>query len=279
MTPVESTMFEFASSLIKDARPVESPGLPSRVRRFADAEDNHYVVKHHHDATRFSRELQAYRVDLDPIRDLTPELVGVDHDHLNLLLTWVPGTSGSDLETGSEAEINLHRDAGRGLSRLHQSSCESASRTIGPALADRLQLWRARVSKDLVLTAAERGSIDSACRYLAATPMATSICHLDFQPRNWRRDLDGAFRLLDFEHLRRDARIRDLARSWWRHWHDRPQLKEAFLEGYGIHLDNTDRRLLDAFGFYEALTALGRGQEAEEPELYDFGRNLLDALT
>ncbi|WP_112136092.1 phosphotransferase enzyme family protein [Glycomyces dulcitolivorans] len=279
MPPSETAgVLDFAQRHLSGATIEDGAGQTTRLWRCTDSDGNRYAVKRLTNPERFDRELAAYQTHLEPIRTHVPELIAADAEERLLLLTWLPGRKGTEIEAGSEAELNLHHQAGHCLSRLHRASSTGISRTIGPQLADRLQHWRVRVDHHLILTTVQRQRIDANVRYLAATPMATSICHLDFQPRNWLLD-HRAFHLLDFEHLRRDARIRDLARSWWRHWYDRPDLKDAFLTGYEVPLGDTDRRLLDAFGCYEALTAISRGHETESGELYDFGRNLLDDLT
>jgi thiamine kinase-like enzyme len=108
--------------------------------------------------------------------------------------------------------------------------------------------------------------------------MEVRFCHLDFQPRNWIVDDNGTVRLIDFEHARPDARIRDMARLAHRYWPHRPDLCQAFVRGYGTSLSEQERTLLYHFGALEAATALVRGRDTDDADLVMHGRALLDRL-
>nr|WP_241779626.1 hypothetical protein [Streptomyces natalensis] len=107
--------------------------------------------------------------------------------------------------------------------------------------------------------------------------MDSAICHLDYQPRNWH--VGVGFWTFDFEHMRRDARIRDFARLEFRHWQAAPQLREAFFTGYGSRLTDTEQRLLERFGAIEAVTAIVRGHEQGDAVLSAHGHTVLAQLS
>jgi Ser/Thr protein kinase RdoA (MazF antagonist) len=68
-------------------------------------------------------------------------------------------------------------------------------------------------------------------------------CHLDFQPRNWLVSSPGDVSVIDFEHARIDLPARDLVRLRFRTWPGHPDLRDAFLDGYGRPLSPTEDRL------------------------------------
>jgi aminoglycoside phosphotransferase (APT) family kinase protein len=103
-------------------------------------------------------------------------------------------------------------------------------------------------------------------------------CHLDFQPRNWLVSSPGDVSVIDFEHARIDLPARDLVRLRFRTWPGQPDLRDAFLDGYGHPLSPTEDRLTWHLGALDALTALARGQEKTDPELVAVGRNTLRQL-
>ena len=70
-------------------------------------------------------------------------------------------------------------------------------------------------------------------------------CHRDWQPRNWLVDDAGEPWAIDFEHARVGPWFEDVGRLWWREWQGRPDLAEAFFDGYGRRLDGDDRRWFD----------------------------------
>jgi aminoglycoside phosphotransferase (APT) family kinase protein len=103
-------------------------------------------------------------------------------------------------------------------------------------------------------------------------------CHLDFQPRNWLIGPPGDVSVIDFEHARIDLPARDLVRLRFRTWPGRPDLRDAFLEGYGRSLSPAEDRLTWHLGALDALTALARGYENADPELVAVGRDTLRQL-
>lgn len=103
-------------------------------------------------------------------------------------------------------------------------------------------------------------------------------CHLDFQPRNWLIGKPGEVSLIDFEHTRTDLPARDFVRLWFRVWATRPDLREAFLDGYGRPLTQAEDQLIWHLGAIDALTALARGHETANPELTASGHATLRQL-
>jgi thiamine kinase-like enzyme len=103
-------------------------------------------------------------------------------------------------------------------------------------------------------------------------------CHLDYQPANWLIDATGTLRILDFEHARIDATPRDLVRLTYRHWTRRPDLREAFLDGYGRALTGTEQQTIRLCAALDAVTAVVRGHQRGNAELTARGRSTFHQL-
>jgi tRNA A-37 threonylcarbamoyl transferase component Bud32 len=250
--------------------------LPAHIRAFADSNDRHYLAKQHSSRERYEREVHAYTRWVPAIHDLAPHLVATDPDHLILLLTAVPGVPASNVTPGGDAERAAHHAAGTVLRRLHDSAPPDHSLTMAATLAKRTRHWVGRAGA--LLTTAQRRLLLDHADAIASTAVEVRFCHLDFQPRNWIIDDDRTLRLIDYEHARPDARVRDMARLAHRYWPRRPDLYHAFIGGYGTALDQGERRLLHHFGALEAATALVRGTDTGNPDISLHGRTLLDRL-
>jgi hypothetical protein len=250
--------------------------LPANIMAFVDSRGRRHLAKRHTSRDRYARELYAYTHWVPAIQYWAPHLITADPDHLILLLTEVPGVPASLVALGDDAEQAVYRAAGSVLRRLHDSAPPEYSHQMAVTLAERTSLWVGRAGA--LLNAGERRLLLEHADAIAAEPVEIRFCHLDFQPRNWVIDDQGTVRLIDFEHARLDARIRDIARMAHRYWPQRPDLYHAFIQGYGVLLNEHDRLLLYHFGALEVATALVRGHETDDTELTMQGRALLGWL-
>jgi Ser/Thr protein kinase RdoA (MazF antagonist) len=250
--------------------------LPAHVTSFTDARGHQYLAKRHTSRNRYVREVHAYTRRVPEIGGRAPQLVATDPEHLILLLTAVPGATADHVTPGTEAELAAHRGAADVLRRLHDSAAPEYSHDMAVTLAQRTANWVDRAGD--LLNADERRLLLDHADAIAASFVEVRFCHLDFQPRNWMVDGDGTVRLIDFEHARPDARIRDMARLAHRYWPHRPDLYQAFVGGYGASLSEEEWMLLHHFGALEAATALVRGHDTDDAALARHGRTLLDRL-
>ncbi|WP_148588430.1 aminoglycoside phosphotransferase [Streptomyces sp. WAC01526] len=255
---------------------VADPKLPPHLLQLVDTRGNTYFAKQHRSQARYVQETYAYLTWRRHLQGHAPELVDrQDSTHI-LLLSAAPGRSGDALVPGSDEEESAHHDAGAALRALHHATNRHSTGDMGDELADRLRSWVARADLADLLSGSERGLLLQTADELAGTCMDSAICHLDYQPRNWR--IGEGFWAFDFEHMRRDARLRDFARLEFRHWQAAPQLREAFFTGYGNRLTDTEQRLLERFGAIEAVTAIVRGHHQGDLALSAHGRTVLSQL-
>ncbi|KOG50594.1 aminoglycoside phosphotransferase [Streptomyces decoyicus] len=251
--------------------------LPPHLLQLIDTRGNTYFAKQHRSQARYGQETHAYLRWRRHLRNQAPELVGRQDSTHTLLLTAVSGRSGDALPPGSAEEERAHHHAGAALRTLHHATNRRSTEDMGDELAGRLRSWVARADLAELLSGSERHLLLQTADELAGTCMDSAICHLDYQPRNWR--VGDGFWTFDFEHMRRDARLRDFARLEFRHWQAAPQLREAFFTGYGSRPTDTEQRLLERFGAIEAVTALVRGHEQDDVLLSAHGRTVLSQLS
>lgn len=276
ITLSDDPRLNLARGALGSVRIVHDPTLPPRVLRLVDAEGNEFFAKHHNERDRYIRELHAYLAWGANLIGHVPRVVGRQDRTCTLLLTAVPGVRVDTVAPGSPEEEQAHYEAGRVLGKLHHATSVARTGAIGTELTQRLRDWIARADRAGLISTVERDRLSHHADVLANTLLDSAVCHLDYQPRNWI--LGDAFGLCDFEHMRRDARIRDFARLEFRRWQAAPNLRTAFFAGYGKPLNDTEQRLLESFGAIEAVTALVRGREQDDLALSTHGRTVLARL-
>ncbi|MEU8617237.1 aminoglycoside phosphotransferase family protein [Streptomyces sp. NPDC048623] len=277
ITIYDDPRVKLARGALGAVRVVHDPTLPPRVLRLVNADGDEFFAKQHSDRDRYTRELHAYLAWAPNLSGHVPRVVGRQDRTCTLLLTAVPGVRADTVTPGSPEEEQAHYEAGRVLSKLHRSTTVPRTGAVGTELAQRLRDWIGRADQADLISTIECDRLSHHADVLANTLMDSAVCHLDYQPRNWL--LGGAFGLCDFEHMRRDARIRDFTRLEFRRWQAAPNLRTAFFAGYGQPLNHTEQRLLESFGAIEAVTALVRGHEQDDLALSTHGRTVMTRLT
>ncbi|GGY07338.1 phosphotransferase [Streptomyces minutiscleroticus] len=276
ITQRDDPRLNLARSALGTVRIMHDPTLSPRVLHLVDTGGNEFFAKQHSQRDRYIRELHAYLAWGPHLIGRVPRVVGRQDRTCTLLLTAVPGVRADAVAPGSPEEEQAHYKAGRVLGKLHHATLVPRTGAVGTELAQRLRDWIARADRAGLNSTLERDRLSHNADVLANTLMDSAVCHLNYQPRNWL--LGDAFGLCDFEHMRRDARIRDFARLEFRRWQAAPNLRTAFFAGYGKPLNNTEQRLLESFGAIEAVTALVRGHEQDDLSLSTHGRTVLARL-
>lgn len=226
------------------------------------------VLKAHRQRRKFEQELTAYREWLPAVHGAlpagitTPELLAAREDENNaLVLSFVSGEPAEDVVMSAEREQELHRLAGSFLGTLHGLPYADADPLLlEEAYRQRLNAWLERskgvVPSDVAARVEERFS--------AALPALAGAhrvrCHRDFTPRNWLASPEGVA-IIDFEHSRADWRLADLGRLWTGLWRRRPDLRQAFLSGYGRELTAEEEELLSRFSALGALSTVTWSRE------------------
>jgi Ser/Thr protein kinase RdoA (MazF antagonist) len=174
------------------------------------------------------------------------------------------------------AEQALHREAGVLLRRFHDAEPPLLCDDWGAAKIaelDRLMPMASQLlsKRDLALVRAEVAT-------LSGLPCPGKVpCHHDYTPRNWLVK-DGVQYVIDFEHAGLDVWLADLARLHLGIWPDRPDLKQAFLLGYGRQLSDADHAMLRGVAALTATWLVVKARDMRQPDLEDAFRAALQRL-
>lgn len=252
--------------------PLPATGTVVRIR----SGDTEVIGKIHRSRSLHDQEVHAYRNWAPHLGSAAPHLLAADRDLPGILLSLVPGDRLDTVDLDASPEQAAHHDAGIVLRRLHQIEVSTPASDITRYLADRAEYWIDQAGDQL--TPPEANVVhDHVRRLLAVADPRPAVCHLDFQPRNLLWHHEYGIRVIDFENSREDLAARDLVRLATRVWPHRPDLKEAFLSGYGL-LTDTDEAVLGCTTAIEAVTSLVYGLRTGEAWYRDHARNLLDQL-
>jgi hypothetical protein len=209
------------------------------------------------------------------LRGSAPRLRAVSDPLATVIVSAVPGEpapwpaadAGVLPEAARVAEAALHRQAGMLLHRFHQARPPLRWEGFGAAKAAEFGALAPLASallgkRELALARAE-------VQALAGLPCPGRVpCHRDYTPRNWVVS-DGVPCVLDFELARLDVWLADLSRLHLGIWGTRPDLREAFLAGYGRQLTATDRAILQGCAVLTAIWLLVKAHETRQPSLED----------
>jgi Phosphotransferase enzyme family/Sulfotransferase family len=285
MTGPRRALWDFCQDVLGDteilARHVtQRPG--SEVLQIRDSHGAEFIVKRHLNRRKYRREVHAYTEWVHALGDRAPRLIAAEPAVPAIIMTLIAGQPAArsatrdPLKPGMEADN--HRQAGELLRRLHSAPTGRSVPEPAMTLSQRLAHWLpdARLflaPEDLDLVS--RCTVDLA----AADSLPMVPCHLDYQPANWMIDPSGFLRVIDFEHARLDITIRDLVRLEYRHWTGRPELREAFFDGYGRPLSYQEQALLRACAAIDAVTAVVRGITSKNLALTSHGNRTLRRLS
>lgn len=188
----------------------------------ADYTAKGFGPRNHH----FDRELRGHREFTAPLLPdrRVPALVRADEAARVLLLTWLPGR----LVEGdpSATEPDTHRQAGELLARLHGQPGRPSTTWLDEH-RERTLRWLAHPHR-IPSTVVERVRAHD----WAVGPVDLVPTHGDVSPRNWVVH-EGVVALIGLGRADLRPAASDLFRLQSRSWRGRPDLEDAFLEGYG----------------------------------------------
>jgi Ser/Thr protein kinase RdoA (MazF antagonist) len=242
----------------------------SSVLRVRDKSGVIWFLKRHGDRARYRAELTAYRKWAGALGGAAPRLHAADDSLQTMILSAAPGEAApwpapeviggvADLS----AERDVQREAGRILRRLHDAQPALPWPDFAAAKVEQLDRLKPSVAALLRPRDLNRAAAEIAA--LADLPAPAQVpCHHDYTPRNWLVS-NGTLHVIDFEWSGLDARVADFARLHLGIWASRPDLQEAFLDGYGQELSPTDREILHGCAVLTAVWLLVRAHETRQP--------------
>jgi Ser/Thr protein kinase RdoA (MazF antagonist) len=213
-------------------------------------------LKSHRQEVKFRQERRAYRQWCAALAGSVPQLLAErEAEPRALLFSALPGVPLETLQPETHVELDAHHQAGSLLARLHAQVTPDAAPDPADAFAARLETWSARARSVI-----DADVIDWVSgRVHEALPLLHGLqrvpCHRDYTPRNWLWNGDR-LTVIDFEHSRPDLWFLDLERLWTGLWPARPDLRHAFLAGYGRELSENEEGLLERLAALGALTTI-----------------------
>lgn len=264
--------------------------LTRQVGSVVEVHDRHgtpWVVKTAPTPGAFDREQHAYAVWVPHLADQAPRLLAAHPDSRTLVLERVPG------EADWSWDPARHREAGRLLRRLHdappggapdqapgqapgqapdQATGVGLGRLMHGRLDAALRRMPAGTTVDPALVAAAERAVGALKREHAALPRVP--VHGDFGGHNWVRGPDR-LRVVDFADARLAPAALDFARLWVGPWWERPDLADAFFEGYGRPMTAQEHEAVRLQLPVFALSLVSHGARHGDREMERRGRHRL----
>ncbi|WP_405533346.1 NUDIX domain-containing protein [Streptomyces avidinii] len=243
----------------------------SRVWRLTGSGGGIWYLKQHRGPAFHDREVAAYRAWVPVLGRGAPRLVAADPAARAVVVTALAGRSPHGAVLDAAAEVRLHRELGRLASVLHRSSPE---RPAGPSTAAgtvKRHLEEARP----YLAAGDEELVLGLVRAYEDLPRPVLVpTHGDLQYRNVLLADDGEVALFDFERSEYATATRDMVRLSDT-WTGRPDLRTAFLDGYGRALTPAEGLRQDCEAAFDAVSGIAYGAGHQDPEVAERGHRTL----
>lgn len=255
----------------------------SSVVQLRDQAGHEWFLKQHREHARYLAEATAYQRWVPALGDRAPTLRAHDPARRAVILTALPGspapwpTPTSD-PAHAAAETALHRQAGVLLRRLHSAHTTSPQPDDAATRLDEFDQLTGPAAD--LFTHRELGFARAEIETLADLPAPRLVpCHRDYSMRNWLVE-HGELRILDFEWTRLDVWVADLVRLHLGAWRTRPDLRDAFLDGYGSDRDlaDTEQARLRACAAFTAVWLVIKARESGQASFEQSNRDALRRL-
>ncbi|MER5372630.1 aminoglycoside phosphotransferase family protein [Streptomyces sp. NPDC002553] len=214
-----------------------------------------------------------------------PHLLASDPQRPAVVLSALPGRVVRGLPLEQAEEQRVHRLAGDLLRRWHDAdepiSYREHQRIMESvaAQADEAAMILERLGDQL--SPAEQDLVSDAAHDLPdlAPALPLAYRHGDYSPRNWLWDeAAGHHGLIDFEESAPGLAVEDLVWLCGAAWPTRPDLRDAFLTGYGRLLSPTEQRALVLLTARLGVSYLSTGLTKTDRILIDRGRTVLQHM-
>ncbi|MGE7385167.1 NUDIX domain-containing protein [Streptomyces sp. NPDC004126] len=268
---------ERAVGRIAEATEVSRVRTGSRVWRLTGAGGGTWYLKQHRGRKFHEREVAAYRSWVPALGHRAPRLIAADPTAQTVVITALAGRPLHGMPLSVSEEARVHHGLGRLLRVLHNSAPEQPAGAT-TAAADKIERhlegarpYLAEDDEELVLALAGT---------YADLPRPVLVpAHGDLQYRNvlLADDGDDEVLLFDFERSEYGTVTRDLVRLGDT-WTGRPDLRAAFLDGYGRLLTPVEELRLDCEAALDAVSAIAYGTSHHDPEVTGRGHRTLRRL-
>jgi Ser/Thr protein kinase RdoA (MazF antagonist) len=275
------TLLEFATKHLGKVRKVTPRGWKHQETGVweLETEQGRAFLKNHRQKEKFEQELRAYLGFVPRALKITPSLLAYDEAQQVMLFSAVPGELVDDL-LEQQRPLNLlevYTQAGQFLRSYHDVPFEdTAIPRLEDAFWQRSESWLKRAephvdAKDIDWVRGQVKEMLPALKTLKRVP-----CHRDYTGRNWL--WHDKLYVIDFEHSRPDVWLFDLERLWSEVWPEKPELKEAFMAGYGKRFTADDESLSRGNAALTAVTRIVWSLEHDDQDYAEMGRQILEHL-
>ncbi|MGQ0777706.1 MAG: aminoglycoside phosphotransferase family protein [Pseudonocardiales bacterium] len=265
---------------------VSWPRSSSQVWRVA-AGSTAAFVKLSPTALDFDREVVGYAYAAWILADHeAPRLLAADPGLRVIMSSPLPGKVVRALPLEVEVELRVHEDAGRLLRRWHDQS-DPASEQDREAVRAAMRELACEVAVCLEstaehLNAEQRALVQAASREPPelAEQLPLVYQHGDYSTRNWLWDAgSGHHGLIDFAMAHHGNAVEEFVWLCGAVWATRPDLKAAYLAGYGRPLSGTEEWLLRLLTVRLGVSYLTTGLVKQRVDLVERGHLILDRMT
>jgi aminoglycoside phosphotransferase len=241
----------------------------------------------------WQNEVHAYERWARAFGERAPRLLAVRSiEPLALVTSELPGRIVEGLSLAPDQQRAVWRAAGAALVGLHElevgdgfgpserdGSCaeDAPPRDAQTYVGDSLRHAVARADRGGYVSASELATVEAALALVPAFEGEPAVpCHRDYCAANWLVSAAGIWSgVIDFEFAHWDVRVTDFARDPDWTWLVRPDLTDAFREGYGRALTPAEEQQLLVRRAHYALEAVLWGRDNA---YYGFEREGHDAL-
>ncbi|MEW1633522.1 NUDIX domain-containing protein [Streptomyces sp. NPDC093801] len=246
----------------------------SRVWKLTGPGGGTWYLKRHRGPKFHGREVAAYRSWVPALGPRAPRLVSADAEAQAVVVTALSGRPLHGMVLDPADEARIQHGLGRLTSALHRSAPERPAASVTAADKIKRHLEGARpylVNGDEDLVLALAGTY-------AGLPLPSLVpTHGDLQYRNVLLGTDGEPLLFDFERSEYNTATRDMVRLSDT-WTGRPDLRAAFLDGYGRRLTPAEELRLDCEAAFDAVSGIAYGTSHGDPEVTERGLRTLRRL-
>ncbi|MFD7834694.1 NUDIX domain-containing protein [Streptomyces sp. NPDC059761] len=263
---------EQAVGRITEAAEVSWMRTGSRVWRITGSGGGTWYLKRHRGPKFHEREVAAYRRWVPALGPRAPRLIAADTAARAVVITALAGRPLHGTVLDTDSEVRVHHELGRLASALHGGAPPEQPAETASAAAevehhlDAAWPYLANGDEALVLALART--------YGDLPPPVVVPTHGDFQYRNVLLTEKGELRLFDFERSEYGTATRDMVRLSDT-WTGRPDLRAAFLDGYGRPLTPAEELRLDCESAFDAVSGIAYGSTHDDPEVAERGRRTL----
>lgn len=252
-------------------------------------------LKIHRERAAWEREVCGHEHWAVAFGSLAPKVLGVyEAEPGAVLFEALPGQIMEKARLSVRQEETVWHAAGRALAGLHRfvkgkyfGSCRRDD-SVGPDgeseatefVSAELEKLAAQSVRASYLSDDEMAVVNNARDLVPAFARERPTpCHRDYCPDNWLVNDEGNFAgVIDFEFSRWDVRVADLSRYPGWEWMHKPNLLEAFFDGYGLSLTPEEERQLLVARTQYALEAIVWGNENAYYGFVEEGRQALGQL-